>query len=172
MDKLFDINYINMNTPNLDDLKVKLKKVKYKGVGIFATKPIKEDELIAFYKVLVIKDNTGYKSPTNMAYAISIMTKADKPSKVFFGDLFLGSLLPPCDNIPFWGYFSNEPSGDQYANCYIDTNIDGNYSNRKVLRAGDTFIYGLRANYDIDAGEEITWCYGPDYERDYVPACE
>lgn len=169
LNKLFDINYIKRNTPK-DKLKVTLKKVKGKGVGLYAAKSIKEDGLIAYYKVTVFREK-GYKSPTNMAYSIAIMTRSDKPSKTFLGDITLESLPPPCKGIPYWGYFSNEPTDPQEKNCYIDTNLKENYRGRSKLKEGDTFIYKLRAERDIKAGEEITWCYGDDYERTYNPNC-
>lgn len=168
--RLLDINYIKRNTPKVDKLKVTLKKVRNKGVGLYATKPIKEDGLIAYYKVTIFREK-GYKSPTNMAYSIAIMTKGDKKSKTFLGDLTVESLPPPCRGIPYWGYFSNEPSGKQEPNCYIDNNLKENYRGKKIVKEGDVFIYKLRAMRDIKKGEEITWCYGEGYERDYDPNC-
>ena len=106
-----------------------------------------------------------------MAYAIAIMTKTDKHSKTFLGDLTVESLPPPCKSIPYWGYFSNEPSNNQHHNCYIDPNLKENYRGRSKLKEGDTIIYKLRAERDIKAGEEITWCYGDNYDREYVPNC-
>jgi len=170
LDRLFDINYIRRNTPNYKDLKVKLKKDKVKGVGLYAAKPIKEDEIISNYKMTVFKEK-GYKSPTNFAYSLEIMTRNDNPSSAFLGDITVESLPPPCRGIPFWGYFSNEPSGDQEPNCYIDPNIKATYKNRKILREGDSVIYKLRARWDIKKGEEITWCYGENYDRTYSTNC-
>ena len=170
MDKLLDINYIKRNTPNTKSLKVDLKKVKNKGIGLYAIKPIKEDGLIAYYKITVFREK-GYKSPTNMAYSIEVVTKSDKQSKTFIGDLSLESLPLPCRGIPFWGYFANEPSSDQTPNCYIDPNLKENYKNRKRVKEGDAIIYKLRASRNIKKGEEITWCYGDAYERSYTPNC-
>lgn len=166
MNKLFDIKFIIKNTPNMHKLKIKLAHIKNKGIGIISQKNIKEDELIAYYKVTVFKEK-GYKSPTNFKYAIEIRTKRDRHSKTFLGDVTSDSLSPPCKNVPYWGYLLNEPSGKQKPNCYIDPNLKENYDKRTLLKEGDVFIYKIRAMFDIKAGEELTWYYGSAYERDY-----
>lgn len=153
-------------------LKVTLKKSK-KGVGIYAIKPIKKNETIAYYKVKVYNYDK-YKPFDKSTYLITVYTKQGNASKTLIGDIFPESIQPPYRNIPFWGLFSNEPSvkpKKQDSNAYLDTNIRQNYKNRKILRVGDTFVYKIKASKDIKPGEEITWCYGDAYGRSYEANC-
>ena len=46
---LFDIDYIKRKTKNLSGLKTSLKKIRNKGVGIFANKNIRKNEVIVYY---------------------------------------------------------------------------------------------------------------------------
>ena len=48
---LFDIESIMKNTPNKDDMSVTLKHQPIKGNSLFATKPINNGDLIAYYKM-------------------------------------------------------------------------------------------------------------------------
>jgi hypothetical protein len=164
--KFLDMDRILKETKNLDKLKVTLKKDKVKGTGLYATKNIKKGETIAFYKITAVKYDT-YKSPTNSIYTFTIYTAGGNPSKAFLGDIDLTSFPEPKMNIPFWGPFANEPSGDQKVNAEIDTDQKYNYRNRKKLKVGDTLIYNLTATRPIKAGEEIVWYYGEDYKRNY-----
>jgi hypothetical protein len=89
------------------------------------------------------------------------------------GDISPESLQLPDDNgIAYWGYFSNEPSKNQQSNTYIDVNLEENYSFRNTLKDGDFVLYKLIASKDIKKGEEITWCYGSLYYRQYVTSCK
>jgi hypothetical protein len=95
------------------------------------------------------------------------MTKNDNVSNTLVGDLTEDSLEQPKRSIPFWGHFANEPSGRQTPNTFIDTNLAENYKNKSRLSPGDTMIYKLRATRTINPGEEVVWCYGKSYYRDY-----
>ena len=164
--KLLDMDRILRETKNKDKLKVTLKKDKIKGTGIYATKPIKKGETVVYYKMTVFKHDT-YKSPTNNIYTFTIYTAGGNPSNAFMGDIDLTSFPPPKDNIPFWGPFSNEPSGDQRVNAEIDTDQKYNYKNKKKAKLGDSMVYSLIATRNIKPGEEVVWYYGEDYKRDY-----
>lgn len=168
--EILDIDYIKKHTPNLSNLKVSLKKSKIKGVSLFANRDIKKGEIMAYYKISVYS-NQNFKSKTGNMYTIAVNTKNNNYSRSLIGDLSPLSLEKPRGDIPFWGYFSNEPSGSQEINCYIDTNLKENYKYKSRMSPGDTMIYKLRALRQIKKGEEITWCYGPDYNRDYEPNC-
>jgi hypothetical protein len=167
---LFDVNYIKRNTPNYNNLRVTLKRIKSKGVGLVATKDIPKGSLIAYYRMTVYNADT-YKSPTHNAYTFTIYTKNGNESQKFIGDLSPASWSLPCGGVPYWAYFSNEPSATQRANSRIDENIAVNYRNRNILREGDTVVYKLLATRDIRKGDEIIWCYGDMYIRAYVPNC-
>lgn len=164
--KLLDMNRILKETKNKDKLKVILKKDKIKGTGIYATKPIKKGETIAYYKMTVFKHST-YKSPTDNVYTFTIYTAGGNASNAFMGDVYLTSFPAPKDNIPFWGPFANEPSGDQIVNSEIETDQKYNYKNKKKAKIGDSMVYSLVATRNIKPGEEVVWYYGEDYKRDY-----
>lgn len=168
---ILDVEYIKKHTKNLTDLKVSLRKSKTKGTSLYARKNIRKNEVIAYYKFTIYSYKT-FSSRTKNVYTFTVNTKSDNYSRTLIGDISEDSLEAPINGIPFWGYFANEPSGDQEGNAYIDTNIKENYKNKSRLSPGDTMIYKLRASKSIKAGEEITWCYGSNYGRDYVPNCD
>jgi hypothetical protein len=168
--RVFDADYAKKMAKDWD-LKVTLKK-NFKGVSLFARKPIKKGNVIAYYKFLVHKYTDGFNGKLNGAYVMSIYRKDDRFNHHVIGDIYEGSLRPPKYNIPFWAYFSNEPSGNQPENCYLDINLAQNYRNRSKVKPGDTMIYKLVASKNIKPGQEICWCYGGNYGRDYPANCD
>lgn len=169
---ILDGEYVSQLTKNTP-FKIELKRSPVKGFGIYATQLIEDDEVIALYHIKVFR-NAGYESPTDRAYMIGVYTYAGNESRVWIGDIVPESLKPPIPSddgkyfIPYWAYFSNEPSPDQTENAYIDMNEDEVYFNRKRLKEGDMITYKLIATDDINPGEEIVWDYGKEYgERDY-----
>lgn len=165
---LLDINWVKKNTRDVNKLKVTLKKDKIKGSGLFATKPIKSGETIAYYKMIVYPESDS--GPFDDMYLFSVYRKDGRNANGKCGNLYKGSLPQPKRNIPYWAYFSNEPSGTQTSNSFIDTNDEENHKNGPI-RIGDTIVYSLIADRDIKAGEEIIWCYGPNYNRSYKANC-
>lgn len=161
-----DIINIYKNTPNKKKLKIDLKKTKEKGFGIFAKKFLFKGETIAYYKLLAF-DLEKYDSSTNMVYSIALYDKDDEELDNLIGDIDKLSFPNPINNIPFWGPFANEPSGDQIENAEMDTNLKLNYKRRKRIIEGDYVIYKLVAKKLIKPGDEITWYYGKYYQRDY-----
>lgn len=168
--KFLDPKYIMRNT-DTRGLSVTIRKHKIKGVGLYATKPIKKNNIIAYYRMTVFKIK-GFKSKTKNMYTFTLLTAKGNESRSLIGDLTLESLPPPCRNIPYWGYFANEPSEGEEGNSYIDVNLKQTYRTRDTLKEGDTVVYKLRASRDIKKGEEILWCYGSAYERNYETPCE
>jgi len=168
--KILDKDYVLSQTPDPSKLKVFLKKTKYKGIGLFANKDFKKNEIIAYYrfKIFALK---GFKSPTNHGYSISVVLPSGKDSKTLIGDLDDESLSKPRGEIPYWAYFSNEPNGTQTPNAWIDPNIKINYKTNHKYKPGDFMTYKLRASHDIRKGSEIVWCYGDEYFRNYEPNC-
>ena len=167
--KAFDYKYALEQAEGYP-LKVTLKK-NFKGTSLFAKKPIKKGSIIAYYKFRVNKYQ-GYTGKKNDMYTMSIYTKKGNYNPRVIGDVFEGSLEPPKYNIPYWAYFSNEPSKEQEENCYLDVNLKFNYKNRDRVKPGETMTYKLIAYHNIKAGEEICWCYGDSYGRDYPSRCE
>lgn len=169
--KFLDPSYVKRNTPNVNDLKVTVRKHKQKGVGLFATQTIRKGALIAMYRMTVFRLDT-YRSPTKGMYIFTVYTKSGRESNTLIGDLSLESLPSPCRGVPFWAYFSNEPSDGEDANAWIDLNLEQNYKDRSRLKEGDTITYKLRAEKTIQKGEEILWCYGDSYARHgYTTPC-
>lgn len=163
--KVLDQKYVLKNYSN-GVAKVTLKKSKVKGTSLIATKTIQKNQVIAYYKFTVFRQK-GFKSQTDNMYTFAVHTKNDNVSNTLIGDLTEDSLEQPKRGIPFWGHFANEPSGRQTPNSFIDTNLAENYKNKSRLSPGDSMIYKLRAERTIHPGEEIVWCYGQSYLRDY-----
>ena len=99
-------------------------------------------------------------------------TKSNRAHPTLIGNLSPHSLQAPRHSIPFWGYFSNEPSAHEEENAYLDVNLKENYKSRDYVKKGDTMIYKLRALSTIAKNKEIMWCYGDSYHRSYQSACE
>lgn len=162
MDRILD------ETDNIHKLKVILKKDSLKGTGLYATKPIKKGETIAYYKITTFSLNE-YVSPTNFIYSFEVYTWAGRTSKILIGDLYLDSIPQPLNNIPFWGLFINEPSSNQSVNSEVDMNLENNYVSvkRKRVKCGGKLIYKIVATKDIHVDDEITLYYGENYKRSY-----
>lgn len=169
MEKVLDIRNAKKISRGYD-LAVKLRK-NYKGTSLFARKPIKKGKVIAYYKFLVHKYTDSFHGYKKGAYVISIYKKNGHFNPHVIGDIYEGSLVEPKYNIPFWAYFSNEPSKKQKENCELDINLKGNYRKRNKVKSGDSMVYKLRATRDIKSGEEICWCYGGSYGRKYIANC-
>jgi hypothetical protein len=165
--RLLDIDRILKSTKNKNKLKVTLLHNK-KGNSVYATKKIKENEVIAYYKMRIF-DQNHYDSPTNFVYAFSIYGGAGNQYKTLIGDIDKESIPDPINNIPFWGLFVNEPSGAQDINSRVDIDHEYNFTKfgRKRAKCGMYFIYKIIATRNIEPNEEITIYYGDEYERDY-----
>jgi hypothetical protein len=168
--KILDGKYVLSKTADKEKLSVTLKKTN-KGYSLFASKNIRKGKIIAYYKFKVYRSDRSHTPVNKGMYAIILYTKSGRFSNTFIGDISEECLEPPKRNIPFWAYFSNEPSFNQESNCFLDPNIKGNYKDRKKIKEGDYMIYRLIASSDIKQGEEICWCYGDQYERNYKTPC-
>lgn len=168
LDYLLDMNWVKRNTEDISNLKVELKKHRVKGTSLYAKEFIPRGNIISYYRMTVFP--IDHKGPFGNMYYFYLYDKHGNliPDKI--GDLFHGSLPQPRHRIPFWAYFSNEPNSRQTSNSYIDTNVPGNYK-RGNIKIGDQITYHLKASRDIYPGEEIVWCYGEMYNRDYAPNC-
>ena len=113
----------------------------------------------------------SYKSSTKCMYCFTVYTRGNKVSSHLVGDIDKESVPLPKNNIPYWAYFSNEPSGEQKENSEIDIALKENYKGRKHIKAGDFITYKLKATRNIKKGDEIVWCYGEGYGRDYKTNC-
>lgn len=152
------------------NVKVEIKKGK-KGVSLFAKKQIKKGNVIAYYKFKVYNEKNFEGINDNM-YSIAVYTKSGRISKKYMGDIYEGSLEMPKRGISFLAYFANEPNFDQHENCFLDINLKNNYRNKNSVKEGDTMIYKLVTKRNIKKGEEIVWCYGNSYERNYEANCD
>lgn len=103
-------------------------------------------------------------------YHFTISSKNDKDCTNLVGDLYNGSLPSPKNNIPYWGYFANEPFyGRERSNTEVDNQTYENFTKkgRTRVKEGDTVTYALVATRLIETGEEIVWYYGNSYDRSY-----
>ena len=100
-------------------------------------------------------------------YHFTVYNKHGYEYQNLTGDLYSGSLPKPKNNIPYWGYFSNEPSCKQSYNADVDVSND-----RLTVKEGDTLTYAIVANKNIKKGEEVLWCYGNGYRRTYPTSCD
>jgi len=166
MERVLNASAINKRTANVKDLKVALRRIRGKGYGIIATKPIKKGNTIAFYRLLVHDEDT-YRSPTDGVYSVAIYDKDDVATDDLIGDIYEGSIPQPFRNIPYWGHFANEPSGRQRVNAVLDTSNKKNFSRRSILVPGNIVDYKLVATKNIKPLQEITWYYGKNYPRSY-----
>lgn len=141
-------------------------------MSLYAIKSIKKGNIIAYYKFRTNRYD-GYTGKKDDMYTMSVYTKGNRFNPRVIGDIYEGSLEKPKYNIPFFAYFSNEPSGDQVENAHLDINLKGNYRNRSRIRAGNIMVYKLVADRNIKPGEEIVWCYGDTYtDRGYEANCK
>jgi len=158
------MSYDYLIKKNNNKLNVKLKKTKDKGLGLFATKVIKEGDVIAYYKSKVYRTK---EHESDNVYIFEVYRKNGEAYKRLIADIDEDSFSDPLNNIPFWGPFANEPSKNQRVNCEIDINLKETYQDKTFLSPGDSVLYKLVATRKINPGDEILWYYGKDYERNY-----
>ena len=156
--KIIDIKHAKKSAHDYN-VPVYLKKSK-KGTSLFAKRDLKKGEVVSLYKVFVYPNN--HKGVLNNMYAIDV--------NGFLGDLYEESLQEPIkikDNwVPFWGYFSNEPSLKQTENVMIDV-VDDDI----IRQPGDIELFKLVTIRPVKKDEELTWCYGESYYRKYKTSC-
>ena len=162
LNKIISFNYAKKFNNN--KTKTKLKRIKGKGIGLFATKKIKKNELISIYLLQAYQRGT-HKSLKHGRYAVAI------PNNIHLvGHLGHDSLSLPkkIGNIyrTFFGYFANEPSCIplQKKNAIL---YYPNKSRNKKIKVGDNVIFYLKAIKTIQPGDEILWHYGQRYHRNY-----
>jgi hypothetical protein len=112
----------------------------------------------------------GLQMPYKNMYHFTVSSKNDGEYSNLVGDLYKGSLPSPKNNIPYWGYFANEPFyGIERSNAEVDSQKYENFTKkgRKTIKEGDTITYAVVATRLIHPGEEILWHYGNNYDRDY-----
>jgi len=160
------------NPRELAKYPVRLSETPGVGVGLVANRDIKKGTVLSYYKMRVVP-YASYRSPTDNMYAFTAYTKGDNPSGKFMGDIAPESLPPAENNIPYWAYFSNEPTRLDGENAEIDVDTKYNYADhcRTSLKDGDHIRYRLIASKNIHEGTPVTWCYGDDYERNYSTEC-
>lgn len=170
---LFDIKFLNkISNPYKNVLKTVVKKVKNKGIGVFACRDIYHGEDVCYYLVKAF-DYKMFENKYNSVYTIELYTKSGLTIQKLIGDIADESLqVPTEDGMAFWGYMCNEPSKNQKSNTYLDINQSSNYLYRDKIKHGDLILYKLVATKDIKKGEEITWCYGSLYLRQYKTSCK
>jgi hypothetical protein len=131
------------------------------------------DEINKFEDHVLYLKGKRVNHPKKDMYHFTIYNKHGYEYQTLTGDLYSGSLPKPKNNIPYWGYFSNEPSCKQTHNADVDILSYENYTlkNRVNIKEGETVTYGIVAVKNIKKGEEVMWCYGGEYGRNYPTSC-
>ena len=157
------MNYIIKNTKNYFNLPIRLIKT-YKGTYIVANKDIKKGTIVSYFKMKVYY-HKDYKGVNNDMYIFNVYNSEDEYFEDFIADIYEDTIEQPINNITFWGHLANEPSIDESSNTFVNSksskNINGN------IKKGDIVIYELTASKDIKKDDEITWCFGGGYIRNY-----
>lgn len=170
------LDYKHVRKFTNSEVKTDLRKSK-KGISVIAIKPISKGSVVAYYRVKA--KPTPVKSSVNRGmYLIMIYNDKGRAMNSVIGDVGNISIHEPNYNVPYWGYFMNEPSMGEKGNCSLDINTKGNYSEKAVIerghkkiREGDHYTYKIRATKDVGVGEELMWCYGEAYARKYDTPC-
>jgi len=155
-------------------LNIQLVTIPTKGhqLGVVAREHIKKNTDIAVYIVEVLKENT-YTSPLGDTYNIGVCDAKGNhiPDRIgmltlpcLVDDLYLG--------LPRWGAFFNEPSPKESVN--VEVKFDSIHSLKAPGRKGKATLQvaKMRTTRAVKPGEELVWCYGDEYVRDYPTSCE
>jgi len=156
-------NYFYIETYSIKELNI-LKDILCEKLGI-STFKLSKKELIEFIlknskMPTIMYKNKMYHMDYKDMYHFKLYNKNGQQYKNMVGDLYKDSLPNPKNNIPYWGYFSNEPAENEEGNSYVEAEY-------KNLKEDDYVTYKVIAQRDIKKGEEIMWCYGSSYGRDY-----
>lgn len=140
---------------NFENMSVCVKKLSGKGLSLVAQKDIPRGRVVAYYRtVLVPKTNRCFNyqfADPRVPKGKSRVLDVEQHGMVKYG-------------IPYVAMFSNEPSADQESNCTIEV-IEKRPSSVHV-------DYRLITKKNVKHGEELTWCYGINYPRQYGTPCK
>lgn len=150
------------------------------GVGVFATRDMRRGERLAEYPVEIVAhcvtDNPSYCVRVVDADCTTTDCATDHDVHLVASDVTARSLSTcnesASNSAPCIAMFSNEPGPSGAPNAQFHW--------PRVASVGDAarglaqrriLVSYLTASRDIAAGEEITWCYGRGYHRDYDTSC-
>ena len=163
-DQIVDRDYLIKLPRNYSNLLTRLDKTS-KGTALIANKDIKKGDLICYYKMKVF-NSKDYKGVKGNIYTFNVYNKNNKHFEHLVGDIYEGSIEKSINGVTFWGHLANEPNIDQTHNSQIITSSNKNI--QADIKEGDIIIYELVAKNDIKKDDEITWCYGSYYKRNYI----
>ena len=150
------------------DGRARVANVPGKGIGLVAGRDLPRGTVVAYYTAKVMHRDAP--STPGINYTIEVWTRENNPSRRFIGDIDRDSLQPPVRGISHLGFMSNEPSPSQQPNATL-THANNYKAGRQVLKVGDMYTFKLITTRAVKAREEILWCYGNDYSRDYPTGC-
>jgi hypothetical protein len=156
----------SLNAYYKDNIEKDILEVKntddMRGSGLFTKVNFKKGDTITLYKA-ELRERT---KNDNYEYAID---EYDKYADIFYEDELNNSLkcidLSQCrkNKCTCLGFYINEPTGTEEQNVtYKDVSDSG----------GKVKIYKIVATKDIKAGDQILWCYGKNYARNYKTNCK
>jgi len=152
------LNQLNVYYDSFKGMRVKVTKIKGKGLGVVSQEDINKGVVIAYYRTNKISNKKlpgKYKCENYTIYA------SQRSVGVMDSSLLFGTFR----NIPYVGAYLNEPAYVNDVNCAVSEPLDVPNTN---------FVdYKFTTTRYIKKGEELCWCYGPDYlGRNYKTECE
>jgi len=159
----------NKNSNQLHTHKTYLKYIPSKyGKGVFASRKIKQGEIITIMPLKVI--NRRSKEAIKMKdYVIGLSMKYKGSN-----NLIASPYIEKTENyISNDGMYCNEPSINQESNSGVRPIYESwtLLPNKLKIQTGEKYKLAVIATKDIEKDKEITWCYGPLYNRNYKTNC-
>tara|TARA_A100001015_G_scaffold237898_1_gene270621 strand:- start:8259 stop:8759 length:501 start_codon:yes stop_codon:yes gene_type:complete len=151
------LSQLNIYYNNFKGMRIQVKKIKGKGLGVVAQEDINKGIVFAYYRTNKISNKNlsdKYKCE-NYTVHVSQRSVGVMDSSLLFGTF---------RNIPYVGAYLNEPTYVDDVNCTMSGPL--NVPNTNFID------YKLTTTRYVKKGEELCWCYGPDYiGRSYNTQC-
>jgi hypothetical protein len=136
---------------NFYDMKVAVKPVPGKGLGVVAQEDLPAGKVVAF--CLMKSFEKGQRAPSGFA-----MERSDGRT---FDDIFDGSFRTPGeDGIPYVGAFINEITDGEDQSYNMMVSLWNNDVENNVT------LYAFITQSQVAAGDELVWYYGRSYPRE------
>lgn len=151
---------------------VQLVAIPNKGsqLGVVTKRDFKAGQIVAVYVVEVVDEHVT--SPLGTTYNIGACNAKGKPQPDKLGIITLPCLVDDLyDGVPRWGAFMNEPCMGESVNVRP---VFGRLVHLKPpgrTKEATLMLTHMVTTKAVKAGQELMWCYGADYERDYKTPC-
>lgn len=158
---------------NNDAVPVKLVPIPGKAgqLGVVAKRDLRKGTTFAVYVVEAIKDGS-YQSPLGDTYNIGITNARGQVSPDKIGMITLPCLADDLyEGVPRWGAFLNEPSPGETVNTNVQFGLLKTFVPPSRMQPTTLQLARMKTSRAVKQGEELVWCYGPDYPRTYDTPC-